>query len=87
MARINGNRLISDLRELAGIGTYQTGVDRPALSAKDVEARRWLVAKLRQAGLDAIMDRIGNVLGRSPKVEKSILIGSHTDTVLSLIHI
>jgi N-carbamoyl-L-amino-acid hydrolase len=81
MARINGNRLISDLRELAGIGAYQTGVDRPALSAKDVEARRWLVAKLREAGLDAVMDRIGNVLGRSPKVEKSILIGSHTDTV------
>jgi len=81
MARINGNRLISDLRELAGIGAYQTGVDRTALSAKDIEARRWLVDKLRRAGLDATMDRVGNVLGRSPKAEKSILIGSHTDTV------
>src|SRR6266851_1378774 len=81
MARINGNRLISDLRELAGIGAYQTGVDRTALSTKDIEARRWLVDKLRCAGLDATMDRVGNVLGRSPKAEKSILIGSHTDTV------
>ena len=81
MTRINGNRLISDLRELAAIGAYQTGVDRTALSAKDIEARRWLVDKLRHAGLDAAMDRVGNVLGRAPKAEKSILIGSHTDTV------
>src|ERR1700730_5754318 len=80
MTRINGNRLISDLRELATIGAYQTGVDRTALSAKDIEARRWLVDKLRHAGLDAAMDRVGNVLGRPPKAEKSILIGSHTDT-------
>jgi N-carbamoyl-L-amino-acid hydrolase len=81
MARINGNRLISDLRELARIGAYQTGVDRTALSPKDIEARRWLVDKLRGAGLDASMDRVGNVLGRAPNADKSILIGSHTDTV------
>jgi N-carbamoyl-L-amino-acid hydrolase len=81
MARINGNRLISDLRELARIGAYQTGVDRTALSAKDIEARRWLVDKLTHAGLDAAMDRVGNVLGRAPNARKSILIGSHTDTV------
>ena len=81
MARINGNRLISDLRELARIGAYQTGVDRTALSQKDIEARRWLVDKLRGAGLDASMDRLGNVLGRAPNAAKSILIGSHTDTV------
>ena len=81
MARINGQRLIDDLRELAQIGAYQTGVDRPALSPKDIEARRWLVGRLRRAGLDASMDRVGNVLGRSPNVATAILIGSHTDTV------
>jgi beta-ureidopropionase / N-carbamoyl-L-amino-acid hydrolase len=81
MARINGNRLISDLRELARIGAYQTGVDRTALSAKDIEARRWLVGKLRGAGLEASMDRVGNVLGRAPNATRSILVGSHTDTV------
>jgi beta-ureidopropionase / N-carbamoyl-L-amino-acid hydrolase len=81
MARINGDRLIADLRELAGIGAFQTGVDRIALSAKDIEARRWLVEKLRHAGLDASMDRIGNVLGHAPDAAKTILIGSHTDTV------
>jgi N-carbamoyl-L-amino-acid hydrolase len=81
MTTINGDRLLADLRELATIGAYKTGVDRIALSAQDIEARRWLVGKLKQAGLNASMDRVGNVLGRYPKTEKSILIGSHTDTV------
>jgi len=81
MARINGERLLADLRELAGIGAYRTGVDRVALSAPDIEARRWLVGKLAGAGLDASMDRVGNVLGRAPNATKAVLIGSHTDTV------
>jgi len=81
MARINGSRLLADLRELASIGAYQTGVDRVALSAKDIEARRWLAEKLSRAGLDAAMDRVGNVLGRAPRADKAVLIGSHTDTV------
>lgn len=80
MAHINGERLLADLRELASIGAYQTGVDRVALSPQDIAARRWLVDKLRRAGLEASMDRVGNVLGRAPTA-KAILIGSHTDTV------
>ena len=78
---INSERLLSDLRELATIGKYQTGVDRVAFSAADMAARRWLVTKLQAAGLDAAMDRVGNVLGRCPNVEAAVLIGSHTDTV------
>ena len=81
MAHINSDRLLSDLRELASIGPFETGVDRVALSAADIAARRWLVAKLQAAGLDAAMDRVGNVLGRYPDVATAVLIGSHTDTV------
>jgi N-carbamoyl-L-amino-acid hydrolase len=81
MIRINGKRLLADLRELASIGAYKTGVDRIALSGQDIAARRWLVGKLEAAGLKASMDRIGNVLGRAPNVGKAILMGSHTDTV------
>ncbi|MEA2969374.1 MAG: beta-ureidopropionase / N-carbamoyl-L-amino-acid hydrolase [Alphaproteobacteria bacterium] len=81
MIPINGDRVISDLRELATIGAFQTGVDRVAFSAVDIQARRWLVEKLRQAGLHGSMDRAGNVLGRDPKAAKAILVGSHTDTV------
>ena len=57
MIRINGKRLLADLRELAGIGAYKTGVDRVALSPEDITARRWLVGKLEAAGLTAAMDR------------------------------
>ncbi len=81
MARINGERLIADLRELARIGAFATGVDRTALSPHDIEARRWCAEKLNRAGLAASMDRIGNVLGRFPGADRAILIGSHTDTV------
>src|SRR5258708_6449576 len=81
MLRINGERLIADLRALSGIGKYQTGVDRVALSSQDIEARRWLRGKLGEAGLEARIDRYANVIGTDPKVQKSILIGSHTDTV------
>ncbi|MSP97660.1 MAG: Zn-dependent hydrolase [Betaproteobacteria bacterium] len=81
MLRINGERLIADLRTLSGFGKYQTGVDRVALSAEDIEARRWLYGKLKEIELDARMDRYGTVVGFNPKVQKSILIGSHSDTV------
>jgi beta-ureidopropionase / N-carbamoyl-L-amino-acid hydrolase len=81
MIRINGKRLLADLRELASIGAYKTGVDRVALSPEDITARRWLVGKLEAAGLTAAMDRIGNVLGTDRRAARAILIGSHTDTV------
>src|SRR5580693_5446611 len=58
MIRIDGKRLLADLRELASIGAYKTGVDRVALSPEDIAARRWLVGKLEAAGLTASMDRI-----------------------------
>jgi N-carbamoyl-L-amino-acid hydrolase len=81
MLRINGDRLIADLRTLASFGKAGLGVDRVALSPEDIEARRWLCGRLREAGLDARMDRVGNVIGEYPMVQKSVLIGSHTDTV------
>ena len=81
MLEINGERLIRDLRKLATFGKVGTGVDRIALSALDIEARRWLVERLTEAGLTAGIDRAGNVYGRDPTAERAILVGSHTDTV------
>jgi N-carbamoyl-L-amino-acid hydrolase len=78
---IDPERLIADLRELASIGKLGTGVDRVALSAADIAARRWLLRRMREAGLAAQMDRVGNVYGRYPGTDRAILLGSHTDTV------
>ncbi len=78
---VNGQRLIADLRTLASIGQYQTGVDRTAFSTQDIQAREWLRDRMREAGLEAMIDNAGNVYGRTPGVKRAILIGSHTDTV------
>ena len=80
MPRIDPERLLSDLRTLRSIGAHGMGVVRPAFSAKDMEARRWLAARYAEAGLEASIDGVGNVLGRSRKPGKALLVGSHSDT-------
>jgi len=80
MPKINGDRLLADLRRIADFGRYETGVHRPHLSPQDVESRHWLAARMKEAGLDPLIDGIGNVIGRSPKTGPRLLMGSHTDT-------
>ena len=80
MARIDPDRLLSDLRHLRSIGAQGKGVVRPAFSLKDMEARRWLKMNYEAAGLDATIDGVGNVLGRSRQKGKALLLGSHSDT-------
>ena len=80
MPSINGERLLGDLRRIADFGRYQTGVHRPHLSPQDVESRHWLADRMKEAGLEPVIDGVGNVIGRSPKSGPRLLMGSHTDT-------
>jgi N-carbamoyl-L-amino-acid hydrolase len=80
MPRINPERLLTDLRALRGIGAQGPGVVRPAFSASDMEARRWLKHRYQEAGLEATIDGVGNVFGRSRHPGKALLVGSHSDT-------
>ena len=80
MPTINAERLLADLRHLATFGKVGTGVCRAAMSPEDIEARHWLVERMRAAGLDAEIDRVGNVLGRSRRRGPALLIGSHSDS-------
>lgn len=80
MARINGDRLLADLRRMRQFGATGPGVVRPALSPVDIEARHWLAARMDEAGLDAVIDGVGTVYGRSRRPGPTLLIGSHTDT-------
>jgi len=80
MPNINPDRLLSDLRELRQFGACGNGVVRQSLSPIDIVSRRWLVQKLKEAGLEASIDGIGTVFGRSRASGKALLIGSHTDT-------
>ena len=80
MPAIQPERLLADLRHLRSIGAQGTGVVRPAFTARDMEARQWLKARYEEAGLEATIDGVGNVLGRSRKPGKALLVGSHSDT-------
>ncbi|MDP1963805.1 MAG: hydantoinase/carbamoylase family amidase, partial [Reyranella sp.] len=80
MPRINGERLLADLRRIADFGRYESGVHRPHLSPQDVESRHWLAARMREAGLEPVIDGVGTVIGKSPRTGPRLLLGSHTDT-------
>ena len=80
MPTIDPDRLLADLRTLRSIGAKGPGVVRPAFSATDMEARRWLKDRYEEAGLAATIDGVGNVFGRSRGRGKAVLIGSHSDT-------
>lgn len=80
MPKIDSARLLADLRDLARIGAYKTGVHRPTYSPDDMESRAWLMQRMRDAGLEPEMDGIGNVIGRSPGNGPKLLLGSHLET-------
>jgi N-carbamoyl-L-amino-acid hydrolase len=80
MRKIDGQRVVADLKRLAEFGRYKTGVHRPTYSSVDVESRGWLADKLRETRLDTVIDGIGNVIGRNPRVHRRLLVGSHSET-------
>jgi N-carbamoyl-L-amino-acid hydrolase len=80
MPKIDGERVVADLKHLAEFGRYKTGVHRPTYSPIDVESRHWLAHKFREAGLDPVIDGIGNVIGRNSAAVRRLLVGSHSET-------
>src|SRR5215471_16936800 len=80
MANIKPERVLSDLRTLSTFGTYRTGVHRPTLSAADIAARQWFAGRMREAGLDAEIDGIANILGKSRAAGRKLLSGSHLES-------
>src|SRR5690242_16531778 len=80
MPSIDGQRVVADLKRLAEFGRYKTGVHRPTYSPVDVESRHWLADRFREAGLDTVIDGIGNVIGRTRRAGPRLLVGSHSET-------
>ncbi|HPW18841.1 MAG TPA: Zn-dependent hydrolase [Candidatus Aminicenantes bacterium] len=80
--RIDGQRLRRDLEELGRIGRDERGgVSRPSFSPADLEARAWLRSKIEGAGLCYRQDGAGNQFGRLECVPRTVMAGSHIDTV------
>lgn len=81
MPAINKTRLLSNLRTLAEFGRYKTGVHRPTYSDQDMASRTWLAEKMREAGLAASIDGIGNVIGLGEQPARArLLTGSHSES-------
>src|SRR5512136_2910481 len=79
---INIDRLKGELEELGRIGRDPGGgVSRPSFSPADLEARAWLRKRIEQAGLLYHQDGAGNQFGRIEGTGKTVMAGSHIDTV------
>lgn len=86
MYRVNIERLKRDFFELSEIGKNpeDRGLYRTAFSDADMEGREWFRKKLKEVGLEVRTDGAANVFGklRAKSADaKTILIGSHLDTV------
>ena len=80
MATIDTACFLGDLHDLRQIGAYKTGVHRPTFSPQDMESRRWLMTRMSEAGLEPIIDGIGNVYGRHSGPGPHMLVGSHIES-------
>jgi len=72
--------MLADLKQLATFGQSGNGVNRRSLTEVDVASRQWLCQRMREAGLEARIDGVGSVVGKTPHARR-ILLGSHSDTV------
>jgi beta-ureidopropionase / N-carbamoyl-L-amino-acid hydrolase len=82
MIRINLPRLRQDLEALGDIGkTPEGGVWRSSFSEADMEARRWYLTRIEEAGLMHRVDAAGNIYARLGDGSPVVLAGSHLDSV------
>lgn len=82
--QINRQRLLDNLERYAQIGKAQEiGVERIALSEEDNTARDLLKQQMLDAGLEVLVDQIGNMMGirKGRQDVPPVAIGSHLDTV------
>lgn len=83
---IDSGRLWDDLMKLAEITDLDRPYTRRSFSQRFLEGRAWLARRFADAGLSVAIDQAGNLTGRLPGSEpdsKTIMIGSHSDTVPS----
>ena len=82
MPRMNAQRVIADLRELAARTSTPDGAQRLAWGPVWRDAREWFKGKIAELGLRVETDSAGNnwvtLPGASPK---TVIVGSHLDSV------
>ena len=83
--RVNLDRIKADVETLASIGRCDEdqGLYRMAFTDADIEARKWLLDRIDNAGLISRSDGAANIFGvlASDHDSPSLVVGSHLDTV------
>ena len=83
--RVNGPRVNQHLADLSRFGTNpQGGVSRVAFTQADIDGRAFALDLMRQAGLNARIDPVGNIIGPRAGTRAGalpLLFGSHIDSV------
>ena len=76
-------RLRSHLEALSQFGRNPAGqgITRSCWSPPYEEARAWLIARMKDAGLTTWVDEAGNTFGRLGEGAPTVMTGSHIDTV------
>jgi len=82
--RVNRIRLERTIEELASIGKETRGITRLPLSPKDLEAREYIMALMKEAGLEVKVDPVGNICAKRSQASDaslpSVMTGSHICT-------
>jgi ureidoglycolate amidohydrolase len=82
---IDRERLISEIEALAGFSDAEApAVTRVVFTAPDLRARKWLIERFTEAGLEIRQDAIGNIFARwagSAASDAVVGTGSHVDAI------
>ena len=85
--KIKQDRMLENLNTLGGLGINETGRSRLAATDEDKAGRDYVVALMKEAELDVVVDRIGNIWGiwqdEDNRDRKPVMTGSHIDSVIN----
>ena len=84
---IDRDRLLQTIDTLGSLGVNETGRSRLAASDEDKAGRDYVAGLMREAGLEVVADRIGNLFGvwqdEDNRGRKCVMTGSHIDSVIN----
>ena len=84
---IDRERLLQTIHTLGKLGINETGRSRLAASDEDKAGRDYVVSLMRDAGLEVVVDKIGNLFGiwqdEGSRGKKCVMTGSHIDSVIN----
>lgn len=82
--KINDNRLARDFNYVNSQSATELGCTRLSYSLEDLKVRKYIIDELKKIGAQISVDSVGNIRAKFNPANlstKSLLIGSHIDTV------